>query len=215
MVVMRAQLMFYNTASNFTDMDEDIHTRESSSEEEWDESDIDEEEIQHDEINPQAKSFVRWLVALLLAFQAAYAIPYTATHWLFTFLHATFTVLHSVCPTPFIYAVVSLLPCSLYLAWKLVHLHDDDFVRYVVCPKCDSLYDYQECIVHVRSELQSKRYTYVAFKNHPFVRYRSPCNTVLLKKVSLKHGKTKLVPRKEYPSLPKHNQVFEGYFAKT
>ena len=190
----------YGGLESPTDIEEDTRTQESSSEEDWDESDINDEEGQHnDHSNPQAKAFVRWLVVLLLAFQAAYAIPYTATHWLFTFLHATFTVLYAVCPTPFIYAVVSLLPCSLYLAWKLLHLHDDDFIRYVVCPKCDSLYEYHECIVGVRSELQSKCCTYVAFKNHPFVRYRSPCNTVLLKKVSLKHGKMKLVPKKEYP----------------
>ena len=113
--------------------------------------------------------------------------------------HTAFTVLYSVCPTPFLYAVISLLPCSLYLAWKLLHLHDDNFIRYVVCPKCESLYEYHECICRVGNELESKRCTYIAFKNHPFVRYRNPCDTVLLKKVSLKHGKTKLVPKKEYP----------------
>ena len=181
------------------DRDESMLTQDGSDEEHWDESDEDYEEGQHDSDNPQAKSFVRWLVALLLAFQAAYAIPYTATHWLFTFLHTAFTVLYSVCPTPFLYAVISLLPCSLYLAWKLLHLHDDNFIRYVVCPKCESLYEYHECICRVGNELESKRCTYIAFKNHPFVRYRNPCDTVLLKKVSLKHGKTKLVPKKEYP----------------
>ena len=55
-----------------------------------------------------------------------------------------FMVLYSVCPSPFICAVVSLLPCSFYLAWKLLHLHDDDFIQYVVCPKCESLYEYHE-----------------------------------------------------------------------
>ena len=56
-----------------------------------------------------------------------------------------------------------------------------------------------ECINRVGSELESRRCTYIAFKNHPFMRYRNPCSAVLLKKVSLKHGKTKLVPKKEYP----------------
>ncbi len=193
----------YAGLDGLTDMDRDenipTHAQESSDEEHWDESDEDNEEDRHNDNNPQAKSFVRWLVALLLAFQAAYAIPYMATHWLFAFLHTVFTVLYSVCPSPFICAVVSLLPCSLYLAWKLLHLHDDDFIRYVVCPKCESLYEYHECIVRIGSELQSKRCSYIAFPNHPFARYRNPCNVVLLKKVTLKHGKTKLVPKKEYP----------------
>ena len=102
---------------NLADMDRDdatlTHAQESSDEEHWDESDDDYEEDQHNDHNPQAKSFVRWLVALLLAFQAAYAIPYMATHWLFIFFHTVFTVLYSVCPSPFICAVVSILPCSL------------------------------------------------------------------------------------------------------
>ena len=54
-------------------------------------------------------------------------------------LRTMFTVLYSVCPSPFICAIVSLLACSLYLAWKLLHLHDDNIIRYVVCPKCESV----------------------------------------------------------------------------
>ena len=107
-----------------------------------------------------------------------HAIPYTATHWLFTFLHIVFTVLHSVCPTPFLYAVISLLPCSIYVARKLLHLHDDDFIHYVVCPKCENLYEYNECINHVGNELESKHCSYIAFKNHQFMHYQNPCNAV-------------------------------------
>ena len=133
----------YTGQDSLADVDREenvlTHTQDSSDEEHWDESDEDYEEGQHSNDNPWAKSFVRWLVALLLALQAADAIPYTATHWLFTFLHTVFTVLYSGCPTPFLYAVVSLLPCSLYLAWKLLHFHSDDFICYVVCPKCESL----------------------------------------------------------------------------
>ena len=82
--------------------------------------------------------------------QAAYAIPYTATHWLFTFLHTVFS-LSSIC------AVVSLLPCSLYIAWKLLHLHDS--------LRCLWDSEYHQCIIRVRS----KRCSYSAFQNHPFV----------------------------------------------
>lgn len=107
-------------------------------------------------------------------------------------IHISSYIVYCVCPSPFICAVVSHLLCSLYLAWKLLHLHDDDFIRYVVCPKCESLYEYHECIIRIGSELQSKRCSYIEFPNK---RYRNPCNAVLLKKVTLKHGKTKLVPR--------------------
>ena len=72
----------YTGQDNLADVDRDenvlIYTQDSS-DEHWDESDED-YEGQHNNNNPRAKSFVRWLVALILAFQAAYAIPYTATH---------------------------------------------------------------------------------------------------------------------------------------
>ena len=83
----------------------------SASEEDWDESDIEIDSITN-ENHPQAKSFVKWIAALILGFQAAYVLPYNATQWLFTFLHVLFTT----CPTPFVLAVCTFLLGSLYLA---------------------------------------------------------------------------------------------------
>ena len=173
----------------------------SASEEDWDESDVEEVDNNTSEIDPQAKSFVRWIAALILGFQAAYVLPYNATQWLFTFLHVLFTTLRIVCPTPFILAVCTLLPGSLYLAWRLLKVDEDEFIRYVVCPKCDSIYRFEECIVTSGTQLLSKRCSYVAFKNHPQRRYRAQCNTLLLKTVTLKGGKKKLIARKEYPYM--------------
>ena len=59
----------------------------SSCEEEWDETDSEGDDSSTDRQHPQAKSFVKWIVALLLEFQAAYVLPYNATQWLFTFLY--------------------------------------------------------------------------------------------------------------------------------
>ena len=172
----------------------------SASEEDWDESDVEVDDSITDENHPQAKSFVRWIAALILGFQAAHVLPYNATQWLFTFLHVLFTTLRTVRPAPFILAVCTLLLGSLYLAWRLLIVDEDEFIRYVVCPKCDSIYRFEECIVKSGTRLLSKRCSYVAFKNHPQRRYRAPCNT-LLKTVTLKGGKKKLVARKEYPYM--------------
>ena len=86
-----------------------------------------------------------------------------------------------MCPTPFILAVCMLLPGSLYLAWSLLKVDEDVFIRYVVCPKRDSIYRFEECIVKSGAQLLSKRCSYVAFKSHPQQQYRAPCNTLLLK----------------------------------
>ena len=172
----------------------------SAGEEDWDESDIEIDDSITNENHPQAKSFVKWIAALILGFQAAYVFPYNATQWLFTFHHILFTTLRTICSTPFILAVCMLLPGSLYLAWRLLKVDEDEFIRYVVCPKCDSIYRFEECI-KFGTQLLSKRCSYVAFKNHPQRRYRAPCNTLLLKSVILKGGKKKLVARKEYPYM--------------
>ena len=44
-------------------------------------------------------------------------------------------------------------------------MDDDEFIRYV-CPKCGSIYQFEECIVRSGTQSLSKR-IYVAFKNRP------------------------------------------------
>ena len=138
---------------------------DSSCEEEWDETDVEFGDADSVELHPLAKPFVKWIAALILGFQAAYVLPYNGTRWLFTFLHILFATLRTLCPTPFLLAVCMLLPGSLHLAWRLLKV-EDEFIRYVVCPKCDSIYRFEECIDKSGTQLLSKR-SYIAFENHP------------------------------------------------
>lgn len=68
----------------------------SAGEEDWDESDIEIDDSITNDNHPQAKSFVKWIAALILGFQAAYVLPYNATQWLFTFLHVLFITLSNL-----------------------------------------------------------------------------------------------------------------------
>ncbi len=179
----------------------------SAGEEDWDESDC--EVLQNSlslstsecEDSIKANAFVTWMVRLLLAFQAVYVVPYQATQWLFAFLHAVLKSLFAVAPTPFLEAVIAVIPTSLYTAWKSVKLEKDEFLHYVVCPKCNSIYRYEDCVLRSGTQVRSKMCSYVAFPNHPHKRYRSPCNATLLKTVYFRNGTTKLVARKEYPYM--------------
>ena len=47
----------------------------SASEEDWDESDIEIADSITNENHSQAKSFIKWIAALILGFQAAYVLP--------------------------------------------------------------------------------------------------------------------------------------------
>ena len=68
----------------------------------------------------------------------------------------------------------------------------------MVCPKCNSLYNYNSAFEKVGSQRVSKKCSYVDFPNHRQRAHRKPCNEVLLKEVKLQDGKTKLYPIKVY-----------------
>ena len=85
--------------------------------------------------------------------------------------------------------------------WKT---KDDDFIIYVVCPKCDSIYEYDDCVVFSEGRKQSKLCRHIAYPNHPHIRRRQECGAQLLKPI--KTGRDyKLVPIKEYPYQSLHN----------
>ena len=73
----------------------------------------------------------------------------------------------------------------------------NDYVEYMVCPKCNSLYDQSECVIDRRKKKESKRCTHVMFPNHPHRSKRNPCNEILLKRVKI-GSQYILIPRKVY-----------------
>ena len=95
------------------------------------------------------------------------------------------------------------IPTSIKAAQRMLwNTNKDAFISYVVCPNCDSLYNYSDC-VH-RNE--SKTCKFVAYPNHSIARRRTSCDAQLLKKVKTKKG-CKLIPIKEYP----YQSVFKSF----
>ena len=84
---------------------------------------------------------------------------------------------------------------------KEVHSSEDD-ISYVVCTKCDSMYEYKDCLVNRANDRnKSKECSHVPYPKHPFRNKRKPCGNVLLKTIKTKSGHY-LKPRKVYPYLP-------------
>lgn len=83
---------------------------------------------------------------------------------------------------------------------KFVGLDSNKVTSYVVCPSCNSIYDYDQCYEVRRGNKVPLKCKYVAFPDHPHRNQRRPCGTSLLKEVKLQNGK-KLnpVPIKTYP----------------
>ena len=77
-----------------------------------------------------------------------------------------------------------LCPKSLKAVQKYLMLSTDEFIQYVVCPKCDSVYELQACISkQLHGQLTTKQCVHIQFPHHPCYIYRQPCGTPLLHKV--------------------------------
>lgn len=81
-----------------------------------------------------------------------------------------------------------------------------EFIEYVVCPSCHSVYEFNDCYERVAGELMTRYCCHVAYPNHPQQLCRQPCGTPLLKKVKSGKGQ-KLIPIKVFPYMPIHNSL--------
>ena len=60
------------------------------------------------------------------------------------------------------------IPVGTKTVHKLLGTHGNDFIKYVVCPKCHSVYSYEYCIERRSYGASiSKLCQHVAFPNHP------------------------------------------------
>ena len=76
-----------------------------------------------------------------------------------------------------------------------------EFIEYVVCPSCHSVYEFQDCLECVAGEFRTRYCCHVAYPNHPQQLHRQPCRAPLLKKVKSGKGQ-KLIPIKVFPYMP-------------
>lgn len=81
-----------------------------------------------------------------------------------------------------------------------------EFIEYVVCPSCHSVYEFEDCYEHVAGELRTRYCHHVAYPNHPQQLHRQPCRAPLLKKVKSGKGH-KLIPIKVFPYMPIRNSL--------
>ena len=100
--------------------------------------------------------------------------------------------------------VAESFPKTFFKAKKFVGLDSDDFVKFVVCPKCHKLFTYDQAFEHKDGKKQSNFCDYVRFPNHTQERMREACGAPLMKTVVSGNGKKQsLYPYKifSYQSL--------------
>lgn len=92
-----------------------------------------------------------------------------------------------------------IIPETLYLIEKNLGLQKDSFTKYAVCPKCKTLYNFEDCIRRrPNGEAVSAKCSHVEFPRHPQQARRRPCGTVLMKTMRSRTGKPFLYPKQVY-----------------
>lgn len=142
------------------------------------------------------KDIVHWLLIFLCLWSSFCTLSDNALEILLSFLRAVFDSLTTLFPVVGSFAI--LFPRSVHLLRKQLGLDKDRFTKYVVCPKCHSLYVFEDCYEVLRGKRITKKCSFVQFPNHRQHFRRTKCDEPLLKEVSLKSGETKLYPQKVY-----------------
>lgn len=130
-------------------------------------------------------------------FQTLFRLSDNALSILLQFFQKFLLVLCKVCniQADKVNQVIQLLPNSVFLSRNVIGRGKDPFRKYVCCPSCRCLYDFEECTVIINGKIESKECTHVAFPNHPQKPHRKPCSEVLMQRVRSPSGKVLLHPR--------------------
>lgn len=75
------------------------------------------------------------------------------------------------------------LPLTIKSVRRLISLQQNDLENFAVCPSCNSVYEFNECVQRslMGSQRESKACRHVYYPNHSHVSQRTPCGTLLLK----------------------------------
>ena len=166
----------------------------------WDVSDDDLEQGCDDNeiaVEQEAVKTKKWILLFLLLWSTCYGISANAVSALVSFLHYLLAYLAKYASV--LAALASVFPASLYKVRKCFGLHQDNFVKFVVCPSCHAVYLYEDCYDQDSCGRKFPRSCgFTAYPQHPVESFRKECGHRLLKEVILSSGRLNLYPLKIY-----------------
>ena len=90
-------------------------------------------------------NYLKVLLIFLVIWQFAFNVSNNAISYLLRFLN--FFVLSNAFQNEMIKRSSNSVPLSLKALHKSLQITENDFVKYIVCPKCDSIYEYNYCVI--------------------------------------------------------------------
>ena len=145
---------------------------------------------------------ILYIIYFLALLQKKHYIPNVAISLLLKFLYTIFMILSKTAPN---LAFFQHFPKSIYQMHQSLNTGMQVFQRYVVCEKCSSIYEYDNCI-----EISGSRKTPKLCK-HKASRYAAVCNGKLLRSVTLLSGKTVFYPEKVFCFMSRERIFFIIY----
>ncbi len=128
-------------------------------------------------------------IHLLFVWQMAFVVSDNCLKILLAIIGYLLTTLQIAIGGNHLQAILDTFPATLHKARKFVGFDKDEFVKFIVCPKCKKLYPYNEGYIVKQGRKESKTCDFVAYPQHPQQKYRAACGEPLMKSVISANGK--------------------------
>lgn len=111
---------------------------------------------------------LRALLLFLLLWQAMFKVADRAIFVLLKFFKLFLTGIGKMMQAEVLINFAKIIPETLYMIQKNLGLQKDSFVKYAVCPKCKTLYTFDECVRRrPNGEAVSAKCSHVSYPCHP------------------------------------------------
>ncbi len=144
-------------------------------------------------ISLSSLQLLRFTVLFLLSWQAIFRLPNIALDIAFKFFSIFLNKLSDISGTVGLKEVASFFPETLMKAHKFQCITRDNYKKLIVCSKCFSTYEYEDCLSKQNAANNIKSCSFVRFPRHPQARMRLSCGNSLLK--SIKTASKKCIER--------------------
>lgn len=146
-----------------------------------------------------ANTLLTVFIHLIFAWQMKFCVSDNSVDSLLGIVGYLLTMLQCIFGLDELCQLAENFPNTKHKARKTLGFDTDEFLKFVVCPKCHKLFSYEQAVVTVNGKQQSNVCTFVLFPNHPQLRFREPCGESLMKAMISADGKKQvLYPRKVY-----------------
>ena len=140
-------------------------------------------------------SIIGLIVTFFLTFRTIYSISDQAVLLLLKFMNYFIIKVGTIFQIHELSNADTRFPKTIHGCYSLLKQKKCRCVEFIACPSCHMLYDQSMLALSTRRQLP--KCTFIEFPNHPYLRFRQPCNSTLLNSTLIK-GKLKLKPKKLY-----------------